>query len=95
MLIKKEEILSQLEVYSTKYVEEQVFLNQTIEFVKSTSLPCSRSTLVGHITASAWVLNSDKSSALLIHHKKLDQWFQPGGHIENNDMSILLSLIHI
>jgi len=29
------------------------------------------------------------TSALLIHHKKLDRWFQPGGHIEDHDTSLL------
>lgn len=89
MFIKKEEILAQLEGYSTSYLEEQAFLSQTVSFVKNTALPCSRNTLEGHLTASAWILNSDKSSALLIHHKKLDRWFQPGGHIEDHDTSLL------
>lgn len=31
-------------------------------------------------TASAFVVNNEQ--VLLIHHAKLDQWLQPGGHIE-------------
>lgn len=34
-------------------------------------------------TASVWILsNSNPKKMLLIHHKKLGKWQQPGGHIE-------------
>lgn len=34
-------------------------------------------------TASVWILSSDSpKKVLLIHHKKLGRWLQPGGHIE-------------
>lgn len=34
--------------------------------------------------ASAWVFDSDER-ILLIHHRKLDYWVPPGGHIEFNE----------
>lgn len=43
----------------------------------------------GHFTASAFVLSPDRSRVLLIHHKKLDLWLQPGGHFEPGDASLL------
>lgn len=36
----------------------------------------------GHFTASAFVLSPSCDSLLLVHHKKLGMWLQPGGHIE-------------
>lgn len=44
-----------------------------------------RSRLAGHLTASAWVLNHDQSHVLLMHHKKLDKWLQPGGHCDGDE----------
>src|SRR5690606_12021772 len=38
----------------------------------------------GHITASAWVLNHAKKQVLLMHHRKLDSWFQLGGHCDGS-----------
>jgi 8-oxo-dGTP diphosphatase len=36
-----------------------------------------------HFTASVWILNKGKpKKMLLVHHKKLGKWLQPGGHIE-------------
>lgn len=34
----------------------------------------------GHITGSAWVLSRDSSETLLLLHRKLGKWLQPGGH---------------
>lgn len=42
----------------------------------------------GHFTASAFVQSADGRSLLLIHHKKLGIWVQPGGHIDPEDASI-------
>jgi 8-oxo-dGTP pyrophosphatase MutT (NUDIX family) len=36
----------------------------------------------GHVTGSAVVLSPDRSAMLLMHHKKLDKWLQPGGHCD-------------
>lgn len=46
-----------------------------------------RSTLDGHITASAWVVNLSNTHALLLHHAKLNLWVQPGGHLDDTDAS--------
>jgi 8-oxo-dGTP pyrophosphatase MutT (NUDIX family) len=42
----------------------------------------------GHLTASAFVLSPERDAVLLILHKKLGIWVQPGGHIEPDDASI-------
>lgn len=88
MSIQLDSFLSELKVYNTDCEVEDDFLNRTIDFITNTPDPFSRSTLQGHITASAWILDQSKSEALLIHHRKLDRWFQPGGHIEVIDDSV-------
>lgn len=42
----------------------------------------SRRTFPGHVTASAIVLDPSGRRTLLIHHRALDRWLQPGGHYE-------------
>lgn len=41
-----------------------------------------RSLAAGHITGSAWIVNPVLTHTLMLHHKKLDRWLQPGGHVE-------------
>lgn len=43
-----------------------------------------RTYLSGHITASAWVVDAASESVLLIHHRKLGRWLQPGGHADGD-----------
>ena len=47
----------------------------------------TRANLEGHVTGSAWILNTARTHALLLHHVKLDLWVQPGGHLDHADVS--------
>jgi 8-oxo-dGTP pyrophosphatase MutT (NUDIX family) len=42
----------------------------------------------GHFTASAFVLCPEGRRLLMVHHRKLGRWLQPGGHIEPSDESL-------
>src|SRR5258706_5904097 len=51
--------------------------------------PTSRSSFTpGHLTASGFVMSPERDAVLLIFHKKLGIWVQPGGHIEEVDASL-------
>jgi 8-oxo-dGTP pyrophosphatase MutT (NUDIX family) len=43
-----------------------------------------RTTRPAHFTASALVLSPDNSKILLMWHKKLNKWLQPGGHADGD-----------
>jgi 8-oxo-dGTP pyrophosphatase MutT (NUDIX family) len=53
-----------------------------IEFVTRHPDCLERSLEIGHITASAWVVDPTGRQVVLVHHKKLDRWLQPGGHAD-------------
>lgn len=55
-----------------------------IEFVAAHENCYSRSLLEGHVTASAWVVDTGLSRTLLTHHAKLGLWLQPGGHCDGD-----------
>jgi 8-oxo-dGTP pyrophosphatase MutT (NUDIX family) len=42
----------------------------------------------GHITCTGLVLAPDGERVLLIHHRRLDRWLLPGGHVEAEDAEI-------
>ena len=81
--MKQQKLLNLLEKYSPTEVEKP-FKAQIIEFVENHEDCFERSQLSGHITASAWLVNKDNSKALLMHHTKLDRWFQLGGHCDGD-----------
>ncbi len=41
-----------------------------------------RSLAIGHVTGSAWVVSRARDAAVLVHHRKLGKWLQPGGHAD-------------
>lgn len=45
--------------------------------------PLDRASLPDHLTASAVVVAAGRG-ALLLHHRKLGRWFQPGGHVDGD-----------
>jgi 8-oxo-dGTP pyrophosphatase MutT (NUDIX family) len=47
----------------------------------------SRSTFPLHVTASAAAID-DAGRVLMIHHRALDRWLLPGGHVEAADHSL-------
>lgn len=43
-----------------------------------------RENILGHLTPSAWVVNKDRSKALLAYHNFMDCWAWLGGHADGN-----------
>ncbi|HEV7501492.1 MAG TPA: NUDIX hydrolase, partial [Vicinamibacteria bacterium] len=58
-----------------------------LEFIGRQADPFDRRIAEGHLTGSAFVVDADGLRVLLLHHRKLDRWLQPGGHAEPGDTS--------
>jgi 8-oxo-dGTP pyrophosphatase MutT (NUDIX family) len=43
-----------------------------------------RTCVVGHLTGSALVVDPTSERMLLLHHRKLQKWLQPGGHADGD-----------
>lgn len=85
-------LLDLLERYTHRFPEEQKMLHRILQLIESSPDCFERTCRPGHITGSAWVMNEDQSQCLLVHHRKLDRWLQPGGHAdgENNIEQVAL-----
>lgn len=53
-------------------------------FLASDAAVFERSHPPGHFTGSAWLVSADGERVLLMHHRKLDRWLQPGGHADGD-----------
>ncbi|MFO7177256.1 MAG: NUDIX hydrolase [Pseudomonadota bacterium] len=42
----------------------------------------------GHFTASAFVVSPERDAVLLVLHRKLGIWVQPGGHVDPDDRDV-------
>lgn len=74
-----------VKIYLEKFaseVDEKHILNKQI---KKQEIIDNRLNFGGHITASAFILNSTRDKILLIKHKKLNLLLQPGGHVDKDE----------
>lgn len=86
---RRSHLLHLLEKYEPSPSEEQP-LAEMLLLLSEAGDPLSRHVFdPGHFTASGCVLAPDGESILLIHHKRLDRWLQPGGHIDPADESAM------
>lgn len=82
MLPSRTELVSLLKRYESRHPERASVAQEIRSFVERTPDCAERSHLAGHLTGSAWVVNQAGTAALLLHHKKLNRWLQPGGHAD-------------
>ena len=75
-----------IQTYSEHYPNEKESLFTKTAFLKNLADPFARSSTEGHITASAIVVVDNKM--LLIKHRYIKEWFQPGGHIDPGENPI-------
>ncbi len=85
-------LLEMLSSYALHFPEEEILKQEMISFIKKNEHCFERSLEAGHITASSWILNYDRSKALLMHHKKLDKWLQLGGHCDGDHNTLKVAL---
>ena len=78
------QLLSLLNDYKPSDPNEILCKSEMIAFAKAHSNCFERTLSIGHFTASSWVISKDGSKALLMHHTKLDRWFQLGGHADGD-----------
>lgn len=80
----RQELLKLLEQHQTRFMEEAGFIARAKAFVASNPDCFHRDHWPAHVTGSAWVVSPDRESVLMLHHRKHDQWFQPGGHADGD-----------
>ena len=80
----REKLTFLLKRYLPRHAEEIIFKTEMLHFIGLHENCFERSLEIGHITASSWLLNKGRTKALLMHHTKLDRWFQLGGHCDGN-----------
>jgi len=80
----RQQLLQLLSQYKTPHMEEAAMVARTLRFVQQHDNCFDRNLAHGHVSGSAWVLNPARSHVLMLHHRKLDRWLQPGGHADKD-----------
>ncbi len=81
-----EQLLADLRAYAARVTDqgEAAMLVEYGPFITAHADCLWRSCRPGHLTASAWVVDTARRRTLLTHHHKLGRWLQLGGHADGN-----------
>jgi 8-oxo-dGTP pyrophosphatase MutT (NUDIX family) len=90
--VHRHPLLEALRRYADRHELEQAVVVRMSEFVQSHPDCFERSCVPGHVTGSAWVVSPERDAALLLHHRKLDIWVQPGGHCDGESDTLAVAL---
>lgn len=91
-MIDLRRLLADLGSYGGDYPGEQGTISRFSDLLSRAADPFARE-FPDHITASAVVARPDGSAFLLVYHRRLERWLQPGGHVEPEDSSTLAAAL--
>lgn len=81
-----------LAAYHTRWPEESDTVARFDAFIDAHPDCFHRSCRTGHITGSAWIVDTTGDRVLLAHHRKLGIWLQPGGHNDGDADTLAVAL---
>ena len=81
-----------LAAYREQWPQESATVARFNAFVDSHPDCFHRSCQDGHVTGSAWLVDTTGERVLLTHHAKLGRWLQPGGHSDGNSDTLAVAL---
>ena len=68
---------------------EEASVLRMLRFLALSPDPFGRDNAEGHVTCSAVIGRPGGGAFLLVHHRKLGRWLQPGGHTDSEDADVL------
>ncbi len=63
-----------------------------LEFIDNNKDYLTRNNQIGHFTASAWVINKEKTKVLMIYHNIYNSWAWTGGHADGEENLLNVAL---
>ncbi len=93
-MIHKENITGLVNTYLQQFPNERGTIKLFADFLTRNDAAqlFTRKNFDGHITTSAFIVDTAHTEILLLKHKSLNRWLQPGGHVEGDDTLLLSAL---
>ena len=90
--MNRQELLNQIEHYTPFNEQEETDKQLILNWIRNNTNAFSRENTVAHMTASAWVVNQDKSKILMVYHNIYNSWSWLGGHADGETDLLAVAL---
>ena len=78
----RQELLDEIAAYHPFNEQEERDKNLIFQWIEQHEDAFSRENTVAHVTASAWMVNKDRSKVLMVYHNIYNSWSWLGGHAD-------------
>ena len=85
-------IYEQIKAYRPWNAQERQDQALILAFLERNPDAFYRSNLLAHMTASAWVVNPQRSKTLMVYHRIYDSWSWAGGHADGEENLLAVAL---
>ena len=91
-MITRQDLINQIELYPPFNEQEEADKALILQWIRENDNAFLRENTVAHMTASAWVVNKDRSKVLMVYHNIYDSWSWLGGHADGETDLLAVAL---
>ena len=81
-MITRKKLIEKIENYKPFNEQEERDKPLILDWIRNNEIAFTRENTIAHITASAWVVNKDRSKVLMVYHNIYNSWSWLGGHAD-------------
>ncbi len=85
-------VIEDIRKYKPYNIQEEKDRETILSFLEKYEDAFFRTNLLGHMTASAWVVNKNRDKILMAYHKIYDSWSWLGGHCDGETDCLAVAL---
>ncbi len=90
--MNRQELIKAISAYVPYNAQEAADKENILAFLAENEDAFLRSNEMAHMTASAWVVNREKTKVLMVYHKIYDSWSWTGGHADGETDLLAVAL---
>ena len=90
--MNRQKLIKAISAYVPYNAQEAADKENILAFLTENEDAFLRSNEMAHMTASAWVVNREKTKVLMVYHKIYDSWSWTGGHADGETDLLAVAL---
>ena len=86
------ELTEAIRAFRPENEQEEADKKGILAFLAANENAFTRDNIIAHMTASAWVVNHDRTKVLMVYHRIYDSWSWTGGHADGEEDLLAVAL---